>query len=324
MSMKPQIPVLAEESEESLAFIRQMGIEYVDLHVRPEEVTYDFIRKQQEKLQRHFLYISDVTCSQLQKNKSIHLALPDREQWIRAFVNLLEVLGRTGIAYTSIAWQPNGILRSGCSIGFHTRGGDSFFCDQKEILMRPWLEKRSFEEKEIWDNFQYFMERVIPVAESTGVRIALHPNDPPLACMEGIPSLIYNMECYRKAFRVVKGSRALGVKLCVGCWLEGGNAFGEIMSDIEELSVDDRILCVHFRNVDSPLPVFEETLAEDGYGDMYAIMKKLVACDCNAMISVDHSFQPMKGFGGMAGSFSYPTGFMKGLLWAAEKELGKR
>lgn len=70
--------------------------------------------------------------------------------------------------------------------------------------------------------------------------------------------------------------------------------------------------------------MFEEVLPEDGYADMYAIMKQLVACDCNAVISIDHGFKPMENFGGMPGSFCYPTGFMKGLMWAAEKELGKR
>jgi mannonate dehydratase len=76
------------------------------------------------------------------------------------------------------------------------------------------------------------------VAEETGVRMALHPNDPPLACMAGIPSLIYNMECYRKAFKAAGGSKALGIKLCVGCWLEGGSDFGDLMSDIKELCDD--------------------------------------------------------------------------------------
>lgn len=71
----------------------------------------------------------------------------------------------------------------------------------------------------------------------------------------------------------------------------------------------------------SPLPVFEEVLAEDGYADMYAIMKQLVACDCNAVISIDHGFKPIEGFGGIPGSFCYPTGFMKGLIYAAEKSL---
>lgn len=324
MSLKPQIPIRTIETEDTLAFIRQMGIEYVSLMLKAEELNYECISRQQERLSKYGLTVSDASCNELQKNKSIHLNLPDRDVQIERFHDMLEIFGKTGIPFTSIAWQPNGILRTDHREGRYTRGGISSYCDQDEILKRPDVEERCYGEDEIWENFHYFLERVIPVAESCNVRMALHPNDPPLACMAGIPSLIYNTECYRKAFRLAGGSRALGMKLCVGCWLEAGEAFGNLISDIREFCADDRILCVHFRNVSSPLPVFEETLAEDGYADMYGIMKQFVACDCNAVISIDHGFKPMDGFGGMAGSFCYPTGFMKGLMWAAEKELGKR
>lgn len=323
MSMRPQIPIRTVESDTCLAFIQQMGVEYVSLMLKAHELTDDCIVTQKERLARFGLNISDIACGELQKNKSIHLNLPDRDIQIGRFKEMLKLLGRHKIPFTSIAWQPNGILRTDHRVGLHTRGGISSYCDSNEIMARPLAEDREYTEDEIWENFRYFMKEVIPVAEETGVRMALHPNDPPIACMVGIPSLIYNMECYRKAFAAAGGSKALGVKLCVGCWLEGGAEFGDIFSDIKELNSDDRILCVHFRNVDHPLPVFEETLAEDGYADMYAIMKQLVACDCNAVISIDHGFKPLDGFGGMTGSFCYPTGFMKGLMWAAEKELGK-
>lgn len=324
MSMRPQIPVRTSESEEALAFIRQMGVENVSLMLKPEEIRVEVLRAQKEKLAKFGMTISDAACMKLQKNKSIHLGLPDRDQEIEKFIHMLRVFGEEKIPFTSIAWQPNGILRTAWQVGRHTRGGVAMYCDQNEILARPNAEDRAYTEQEIWDNFTYFMDRVIPVAEETGVRLALHPNDPPLACMAGIPSLIYNMECYRKAFRAAKGSKALGAKLCVGCWLEAGSDFGDLFADIKELCDEDRLLCVHFRNVDAQLPVFEEVLAEDGYADMYAIMKQLVACNCNAVISIDHGFRPMDNFGGMPGSFCYPTGFMKGLMWAAEKELGKR
>ena len=324
MSMRPQIPVRSTESDATLSYIRQMGIEYVSLSLKAEELTYDAIMKQKERLISFGLTVSDASCNELQKNKSIHLNRPDREEQIGRFIRMLEMMGKAEIRFTSIAWQPNGILRTDHRVGRHTRGGISAYCDQNEIMARPNAEERSYSEEEIWENFRYFLERVIPVAEETGVRMALHPNDPPLACMAGITSLIYNSACYRKAFAMADGSKALGMKLCVGCWLEGGEAFGDLMADIREFCQDDRILCVHFRNVDQPLPVFEETLAEDGYADMYAIMKQLVACGCNAVISIDHGFRPMEGFGGMTGAFAYPTGFMKGLMWAAEKELGKR
>jgi len=152
----------------------------------------------------------------------------------------------------------------------------------------------------------------------------LHPNDPPVACMAGVPSLIYNTKTYKKAFEMAHNSPALGMKLCVGCWLEAGDSFGDLMEDIKTFCEQGKILCVHFRNVSSALPYFEETLAEDGYANMYAIMKQLVACNSNAVISIDHAFKGRDNTGGLIGSFAYPTGYLKGLMHSAEIELGQR
>ncbi|MGN8817274.1 mannonate dehydratase [Oribacterium sp. HCP28S3_H8] len=327
MSLRPQVPVRTADSDDTLRYIEQMGIEYVGLSLKESEVLgqdgYDIIMRQKERFAKYNLKVSDATVGSLQKNKAIHLNLPNRDAEINKFQKMLEVFAKAEIPFTSIAWQPNGILRTDHRVGKYTRGGKSAYCDADEILARPNAEKRAYTEDEIWENFKYFMDQVIPVAEDHHIRLALHPNDPPIACMAGIPSLIYNMECYRRAFKAAHGSKTLGIKLCTGCWLEGGSAFGDIFSDIKELCAEDRILCVHFRNVSAPLPRFEETLAEDGYADMYAIMKQLIQCNCNAVISVDHAFEPLDGFGGMMGSFAYPTGFMKGLIWAIEKEQEK-
>ena len=64
-----------------------------------------------------------------------------------------------------------------------------------------------------------------------------------------------------------------------------------------------------------------EVLLEDGYGDMYGIMKQLVRCGCDALISVDHASHGVSEFGGMAGAYGYSTGYMKGMLLAAEREV---
>lgn len=321
MSMKVQIPVKAGESEEILAFIREMGVEHVSLMLGMEDLSYDFIASEKDRLKQMGLHISDAACMKMQKNKSIHLGLADRDREIDHFIHMLTVLGKAEIPFTSIAWQPNGILRTAHKVGQFTRGGISAFADENEILKRPDSEDRIYTEEEIWNNFQYFLNRVIPVCEETGVRLALHPNDPPLACMTGIPSLIYNTACYERAFEMANQSKALGMKLCIGCWLEGGDAFGNLMEDIEKYCKEDRILCVHFRNVSAALPVFEETLAEDGYANMYKIMKQLVKHHCRGVISIDHAFKGREMTGGRIASFAYPTGYMKGLMNAAENEL---
>jgi len=92
------------------------------------------------------------------------------------------------------------------------------------------------------------------------------------------------------------------MKLCVGCWLEAGDAFGNLMEDIAWFVGRGKVLAVHFRNLSGPMPYFEEVLLEDGYGDMYGIMKQLVRCGCDALISVDHASHGVPEFGGMAGA----------------------
>ena len=105
MSMKPQIPVRTADSDDALSFIRQMGIEYVSLSLKPEELTYDCVMKQKERLAKFGLTVSDALCNELQKNKSIHLNFPDRDDQIRRFNDMLQVLGKAEVPFTSIAWQ---------------------------------------------------------------------------------------------------------------------------------------------------------------------------------------------------------------------------
>lgn len=137
MSLRPQIPVRTSESDATLSFIRQMGVENVSLMLKPDEINREVLQQQKEKLARFGMTISDAACNELQKNKSIHLNLPDRDFQIERFNNMLRVLGEEKIPFTSIAWQPNGILRTDHRVGQHTRGGNSAFCDQARSLPAP-------------------------------------------------------------------------------------------------------------------------------------------------------------------------------------------
>lgn len=319
--MKVQIPIGTRNSDEELAFIREMGVEVVNLNVPLEESGYEALMRAKERLAGFGLEVGDVACGVLQKNPAIDLGWADRDREIDKFIASVEAAGKAEIPIVSVAWQPNGILRSGWRVGKHTRGGEAMYADMEEILSRPNANDRAYTPEEIWDNFAYFLKRTVPVCEQCHVRMALHPNDPPVPILAGVPSLIACTQDYRRAFELVGQSPALGMKLCVGCWLEGGSGFGDLMADIEEFTGKDQILCVHFRNVSAPMPYFEEVLAEDGYADMYLIMKQLVRCGYDGLISVDHAFRGYPSMGGMTGSFAYPTGYLKGLWHAARSEL---
>ncbi len=322
MSIKVQMAVGPAMTDEQLAFIREMGVKWLFLNVPVSQCDYDSLMRIQERYSRFGLRVSDVACPALQKNPAIDLNLPGRDEQIDLYIRHIQNAAKAGIPIVSVAWQPNGILRTGRAPGRYTRGGTSFYADMAEINARGLSNGRVFSEQEIWDNFEYFLKRVIPVCEENSIRMALHPNDPPVACMAGVPSLIYNTECYRRAFALAKDSPALAMKLCVGCWLEAGSAFGDLMPDIREFCEKDKIVCVHFRNVSGQMPYFEETLAEDGYADMHAIMKQFVSCGYQGLMSIDHAFAGYPSMGGELGSAAYPTGYLKGLLHAVQRELG--
>ena len=323
MSIHVEMPARADFSDEQLAFIREMGISYLNLNISLEECREDFLLPLVKRLEGYGLKISDLACPPLQKNADIILGRAGRDRAIARFQELVRMAGQLGVPLVSLAWQPNGIFRSGRRPGRYTRGGTAFYADQEEILARPIANDRVYGPEEIWDNFAYFLERLIPVCETARVRMALHPHGPPLPSLGGAASLIYTADDYRRALALAGRSQALAVKLCVGCVLENPQ-FGDLMACVREFCGKGQLAEVHLRNVSGPLPYFEETLWEDGYGDLYGVLKQLIVCGFQGYLSIDHAFQGYASTGGSLGSMAYPTGYLKGMLHAAQRELADR
>ena len=316
--IKVQANCSSKMTEEEMRSLKGMGIQYLAVNFLEGDTDYESVRRFQEKAASYGLEIADAGSPSLQKCPQIHLGKPDRDMWIDRYNEFTRTLGRAGIKVNYIAWQPNGIFRSRIDKGEHTRGQCSMICDMDEIQARPIANDREYGEEEIWDNFQYFLQRALPVCEKADVRLALHPNDPPVCSLGGVHSLIWNSECYRKAFRLADNSPYLGMKMCVGCWLEN-QEFGNLMEDIREFTQQGKIFVVHFRNVSATIPYFEETLLEDGYADMYAILEQLVRCGYDGQINIDHAFFNPDGKGMSKLSEAYFLGYLKGMLNAAQR-----
>lgn len=321
--IKVQANCSSKMTESQMQSVRSMGIEYLAVNFLQEDADYDGIMKFQERAAAYGLNIADAGCPALQKCPEIHLGKPERDIWIDKYNAFTRALGKAGVPVNYIAWQPNGIYRTAIDIGKYNRGAKSFICDMDEILARPIANDREYSEAEIWANFTYFIERALPVCEEAGVKLALHPNDPPVPSLGGVHSLIWNSECYKKAFDLVGNSPYLTMKMCIGCWLESEN-FGDLMEDIKTFCERDQISIVHFRNVSSTMPYFEETLLEDGYADMYTIMKQLVRCGYDGQINIDHAFFTLEGNAMSETSDAYFMGYMKALLHCAQKELQQK
>jgi mannonate dehydratase len=104
----------------------------------------------------------------------------------------------------------------------------------------------------------------------------------------------------------------VGICLCVGCWLEGGSGMGkDVFETIRYFGERKKLFKVHFRNVDQPLPHFVETFIDDGYMDMYKVVKALRQVDFDGVMIADHI--PMMADDHRLGT-AYTIGYMKALL----------
>ena len=318
--MKVQANCSSRMTDEEMQAVRGMGIRYLAVNFLPDAVDYDSVMRFAERAAAYDLQIADAGCPALQKCPEIHLGKPGRDEWIEKYNNFTRVLGKAGIKVNYIAWQPNGIFRSRIGVGKYTRGEKAMICDMDELYARPVANDRAYTQEEIWDNFKYFLDRALPVCEEADVRLALHPNDPPVPEVCGVPSLIWNTKCYKKAFELAGNSPYLGMKMCVGCWLESRD-FGDLMEDIRTFTEQGKIFVVHFRNVSGTMPYFEETLMEDGYADMYGILEQLARCGYDGQINIDHSFFNPDGKGMSKTSEAYFMGYLKGMLGSLERQL---
>jgi mannonate dehydratase len=129
---------------------------------------------------------------------------------------------------------------------------------------------------------------------------------------------VHSFDSYKRAFEIA-GSPALGMEFCTGCWLEGGNLFGDIEAGLRWCSEQKRICLVHFRNVSAPLPNFTETFLDNGYKDMYRLMKILVETDYDGTVTLDHTPAFVQSAGRGSGT-AYAIGYMRALLERAEAE----
>ena len=182
---------------------------------------------------------------------------------------------------------------------------------------------REYSADEMWANYTYFFKAVLPAAEEAKVTLALHPDDPPLAKMNGVAKLFTNYEGYHRAEQLSNGSRYWGLTFCAGTWAEGGDKMGKsVFEMIKDFGRRGKLIEVHFRNVTSPLPHFAETFPDDGYMDMYQVMKALREVRFTGAAEPDHVPELIGESGMRRAGTAYIIAYMRSLLRRANEEVG--
>ncbi len=314
-------------SDGDLLFLKQIGLRYARVNFAPERSSFDDLRRTHERFARFGLKIySGVHYAY--RATEVQLGQPGRDKYIEAYQTFLRDIGKLGIAIASYDFHPANTYTTAevaTPRGYTAR-------EFKVSDFRSKVEKQRFDREysadEIWDNYSYFMKAVLPVAKEASVKLALHPDDPPLAKMNGVAKLFVHYDGYRRAEQIADqiegpGSPHWGLTFCVGTWSEGGDRMGKnVFEMIEDFGGRHKILEIHFRSVTGPLPDFVETFPDEGYLDMYQVMKALRQVRFDGMMVPDH-VPPLGGEKGIHRSgTAYCIAYMRALLRRANEEVG--
>ncbi len=177
-------------------------------------------------------------------------------------------------------------------------------------------------EKKLWENYEYFLKAVIPTAEKYGIKLALHPDDPPLNRLGDVSRIMVSAENIRKAIYDIYPSENLGVTMCQACYYIMGEDVEKIIREFA-----DKIFFVHFRNVTGVKQCFHETFHDNGDLDMAKLLRLYIDLGIDVPIRIDH-VPTLKGEDTEVAGYApqgrlFAIGYLKGLLEMAQKECGK-
>jgi len=309
-------------TDDDLLFLRQIGMRWIHAEFGGQDTPYEVIRAAQERLARfHIKIYTGVHDSY--RSLRLQLGQPGRDQDIETFQRFLRDCGRLGIPVAKIDWHPANTYTTAMvdsPRGYQAR--QFTLADFRSKVEKQRFE-REYPAEEIWASYTYFLKAVLPVAEKANVKLALHPDDPPVSKMNGVAKLFTHYDGYRRADEIAGSSRHWGLTFCIGTWSEGGEQMGKnVFEMIRDFGGRGKIFTVHFRNVSSTMPSFVETFPDDGYMDMYQVMKALRQVRFSGSAVPDH----VPGLAGDQGlrraGTAYCVAYMRALLRRANEEVG--
>jgi mannonate dehydratase len=241
------------------------------------------------------------------------LGLPGRDEEIEAVCDLIRNMGALGIPVWCYEWMPvfNWIRTS---TNIPARGG-ALVTGYDHELMRdmPLTEYGIVSEARLWENLQYFLERVVPVAEGANVKLAMHPDDPPLSPIRGLGRIMRSVKNFQRLIDLVP-SPANGITLCQGNFT--------LMTDdlpavIRHFGRQNKIFFAHFRDVLGRPEKFIETFHDEGKTDMLACMQAYREARVEVVLRPDH-VPTMEGDSNDNPAYSsigrlFAIGYIKGL-----------
>lgn len=257
-------------------------------------------------------------------SNNIKLGTPERDEEIEIFKQFITNMGAAGIpvlCYNFMA-QFNWFRTSTTTV---TRGGALVSSYDHSLMQNaPLTEAGIVSEDQLWENLRCFMKAIVPAAEKAKVKLALHPDDPPITPIRGVSRILRSADALQQAIDLVP-SEYNGITLCQGTLATAGE---DIPATIRRFARQDKMFFVHFRDVKGTPERFEETFHDDGKTDMYEAMKAYIDAGFDGPARPDH-VPTMEGETNENPGYEllgrlYGVGYIIGLMEAAKKEHAAR
>jgi mannonate dehydratase len=212
----------------------------------------------------------------------LRLGADGRDEELEAILTLIRNMGRLGVRVWSYHWMAVlGWMRT--RIGPDGRGGalvSSY--DHARTLDAPLTPAGTVEPERLWESLAWFLQRVCPVAEEAGVRLALHPDDPPISPIRGVARIMSSVDAFERLAEL-NDSPANAITLCQG-------NFALMTDDLPRLirRFAPRIAFAHVRDVRGTPARFQETFHDDGPTDMLACLRAYHESGFAGVVRSDH------------------------------------
>jgi len=252
---------------------------------------------------------------------------PGRDEEIEKVRQSIRAAGRAGLPVVEYNFYAHRLVE-----GYYAetgRGGAGWTAFDYDRLknLPPLADEGAHTLEEMWANITYFLKAVIPIAEESDVRLALHPNDPPAPLSRGSQQIMGSVEGWKRLVEIVP-SKSNGITFDCGVTREMGHDPVEVC---RYFGSRDVINHMHYRNVlvQKPNEKYVEVFIDEGMNDMFAVMKELLRQKYSRQIYPEHpraldydrerpDFKPYYPGGGGYAALAYNVGYTRAMLQAAQ------
>jgi len=258
-------------------------------------------------------------------NNAIY-ARPGRDEDIEKVIQSIRAAGKVGLPVVEYNWYAHRAMEGYFEEAGRAGAGWTGFDYERMKGLEPLANEGAHTADEMWTNIGYFLKAVIPEAEKAGVRLALHPNDPPAPMSRGSQQIMGSVDGWKKLVGIVN-SPSNGITFDCGVTKEMGQDPVDVCN---WFASRDRINHVHFRNVKvmKPYERYSEVFIDEGENNMFAVMRELVKHKYPRLIYPEHprgidydrerqGFRPQYPGGGGYAAYAFNVGYARAMMQAA-------